>query len=185
MLTQKPQYWMVGLLCAGVLLLSALSFLRIRDRLHSFQDRAEREWRTLDGLLGEQGDVAAGLLLRGRAQLPAGSPVLDDLAQATKTLAEAAMPVAKAVAYRDWWLAVERLVRLVEITEALKNDTELQKQLTRAQELNQAVEAGGKRYDKAAYQFNIQIRKNPDTRVVEGLGLKPREFFRPPEKAEP
>lgn len=175
MLFKKKETWVILGICAGFVALSSLSFLNTRNALKSYGQATDADWTTLEAALGAQSEALAALEAEMRGHVEA--TVADEAGKARAALDAAVGPQAKAVADDALWRQAERLLYLA----ANVGGATIDAAAARLRDGHRQVETCAKRYNDTARQYEIKLRKNPDTRVVEGLRLKVREYFKAPE----
>ena len=174
MVKKKPEIGLVLIVTAGVLVLSAVSAWNARGKLRGVEAAADRQGALLETAVA--GQVAHGEALRKAvaAKLDAADSVHAALEAASVASATATGMAGRAAAYTRWRDAVTACLATAEARPDLQLEVAAGKDFVAADpELQKLADA----YNRAAKTYNIQIRKNPDTRLAEGLKLKPREFF--------
>jgi len=176
MLFRKKESWVILAICVGFLGLSATSFLNTRSKLKRYEQATNAAWAVLETALRAQAEALGVLLadLRGRQE---ATDAIEAAARARDALAQASGPQAQAVAYDQLWRQTEPLLSVAEGVA----DAKLGATITRLRDGHRQVEGCAQRYNDTARQYEIKLRKNPDSRVVEGLGLRAREYFKLPD----
>lgn len=163
----RREGYMILAILAGFLVLSSVSFLWRRAKLRAAERRTDAAWARVEQALGDF-DAELDRFLAARAATPGWDPARGTaIAEAARALREAPGPQAKAVAFREVW-------RLAGPFAAGADGETLRQARDRVEKL-------GAEHWHTVWYYNVLIRKSPDTRVVESLGLRAREFFRPPD----
>ena len=177
MVKLKPEIGLILIVTLGVLALSAASFWNARGKLRRFEAAADRQATLLDAAVTRQFTLAAALRTANLDKLDARDGTHDALKAADDLAAAATGMTTRAAAYARCRDAATACLALAETRPDLGLNLAPAKALLAADpELQQLAAA----YNRAAKAYNIQIRKNPDTRLTEGLKLKPRDFFGAP-----
>ena len=176
MLFKKKESWVILGICVGFLALSAISFLNTRSNLKRYEQATNAAWAALESAVRSQAE-AVGTLLADLRSRPEAADAMEAVVRARDALAQARGPQAEAVAYNQLWRQTEQLLSLAEGT----NDAKLGATIARLRSGHRQVEECATRYNATARQYEIKLRKTPDSRVVEGLGLRAREYFKLPD----
>lgn len=177
MVKLKPEIGLILIVTLGVLVLSAASFWNARGKLRRFEAAADRQATLLDAAVTRQLTLAATLRTSNIGKLDASDGTHDALNTAADLAATATGMAARAAAYVRCRDAATACLARAEARPDLGLDAAPAKAFLAADPELQKLAAA---YNRAAKAYNIQIRKNPDTRVAEGLKLKPRDFFGAP-----
>jgi hypothetical protein len=175
---------MILAILAGFLLLSSASFIQRRAKLRGAERRAVAAWSALTAAL-ERADRAGEMFLGAWAGTR-GSLDLEQVRAvraAAENLRTATGPAAKGQAWKEYR---RRLTPILENAAAEAAAGRLAAALGEqaGDVLDQLadVQRLGEAQYHATWYYNVLIRKSPDTRVVESLGLREREFFWRPER---
>jgi len=177
MVKLKPEIGLILIVTLGVLVLSAASFWNARGKLRRFEAAADRQAALLDAAVTRQFTLAAALRTANLGKLDSRDGTHDALKAAGDLAAAATGMTARAAAYARCRDAATACLALADARPDLGLDLAPAKALLAADPELQKLAAD---YNLAAKAYNIQIRKNPDTRLTEGLKLKPRDFFGAP-----
>ena len=152
-----------------------------RNALIAKDETVREYWSHIDAQLVRRADLVPNLVNTVKGYAAHEQGIFTHVADARAQLLSAQGPAAKAAASAELNGWIGRLLAIAENYPNLKaseNFTRLQDELAGTEN---RIAVARTRYNEVVKSFNASVRGFPGSLFAPGLGLKPAEYFQPPE----